>query len=206
MIRILIADDHGIVRMGLKLLLETEPDFSVVGEARDGAEAVSTARKLKPDVVIMDMVMPVMDGATATREICATDGPPKVLLLSTFASSDDLQNAFDAGACGAVFKSTADNELAEAIRHVYGGDTYISPVVMNQLKTDPPIPQLTGKQLEILVSVMRGLSNDEIARQFGITRITVKGHLKVIFQKLGAANRTEAVAIALKKQLLKTNR
>ena len=202
-IKVILADDHGIVRMGLKSLLETEPDIEVIGEARDGEEAVARSQALKPDVVIMDMAMPRKDGIDATREIRASVSSTRILLLSTFATSEDLQKAFSAGATGAVFKSTADDELTAAIRCVHGGGQYLSPVVQGQLKTDPPAPQLTDKQLAILTSVTRGLSNDEIALQFGITRITVKGHLKVIFQKLGVANRTEAVAIALRKHLLK---
>ena len=202
-IKVILADDHGIVRMGLKSLLETESDIEVIGEARDGEEAVDLSQTLKPDVVIMDMAMPRKDGIDATREIRISISSAKILLLSTFATSEDLQKAFSAGATGAVFKSTADDELTAAIRCVHSGKQYLSPIVKGQLKTDPPAPQLTDKQLAILMSVTRGLSNDEIARQFGITRITVKGHLKVIFQKLGVANRTEAVAIALRKHLLK---
>ena len=200
---VLLADDHGIVRMGLKSLLETEPDISVIGEARDGDEAVAKALRLKPDVVIMDIVMPEKDGTTATREIRAQTNDIRILLLTSFAASDDLRDALDAGADGAVFKSTADDELADAIRAVAAGNHYLSSAVRQQLKADPPLPQMTERQRMILLSVTRGLSNDEIARQFGIARITVQNHLKVIFEKLGVANRTEAAAFAMRKHLLK---
>lgn len=202
-IRTLLADDHGIVRMGLKSLLSTESDIEVVGEAKTGREAVSQALRLKPDVIVLDFVMPDLDGAAATCEIRKEDKRIRILLLSSFATSNDIQRALDAGADGAVFKSTADEELPTAIRTVFAGKRYISPSVRSQLSSDPPLPPMTDRQMEILLSVTRGFSNEQIAQQMGIARITVQSHLKVIFEKLGVANRTEAAAFAMRKQLLK---
>ena len=202
-IRVLIADDHAIVRTGLAALLDTEPDIEVVGEAEDGAAAVQKALRLKPDIVIMDLLMPVMDGIEATRGICEKLPSTRVLVLTTSAVSDDLSRALAAGASGALTKSTANDRLLQAIKDVVSGKRPLSPEIEKLISLDPPAPELTERQTAILHSVTRGLSNPEIARQFGIAEITVKNHLTAIFAKLGASNRSEAVAIALRKQLVK---
>ena len=202
-IRVLIADDHAIVRTGLAALLDTEPGIEVVGEAADGAAAVKTALKLRPDVVIMDLMMPVMDGVEATGQIHAKLPETKVLLLTTSTVSDDLSKAIENGATGAISKSMDNDILVRTIREVAAGRSAIAKEIAKIISKDPPVPKLTDRQYEILKYVVKGLSNGEIARQFDIAEITVKNHVTAIFTKLGASNRQEAVAIALRKQLLK---
>ena len=202
-IRVLIADDHAIVRTGLAALLDTEPGIEVVGEAADGAAAVKTALKLRPDVVIMDLMMPVMDGVEATGQIHAKLPETKVLLLTTSTVSGDLSKAIENGATGAITKSMDNDSLVRTIREVAAGRSAIAKEIAKIISKDPPVPKLTDRQYEILKYVVKGLSNGEIARQFDIAEITVKNHLTAIFNKLGVSNRSEAVAIALRKQLLK---
>ena len=202
-IRILIADDHSIVRMGLATLLEMENDLELVGHSANGEEAVADALRLKPDVVVMDLMMPVVDGVEATAAIMAKIPEVKIVLFTTFPTSDLIAKAIDKGAKGVVFKSAADTELVKAIRAVASGKSYISPDVAKLLASDPPIEPLTPRQEEILGSIARGLSNSDIAKELGITPTTVREYTIALFQKIGAANRSEAVAIALRKHLLK---
>ena len=202
-IRVLLADDHAIVRMGLKSLLEDEPDIAIVGEASDGAIAVTESLRLMPDVVVMDLMMPRKDGNAATAEIVQARPETRVLILTTFSTSDGISRALENGASGALLKNVADLELLPAIRELAAGRTYVSQEIQHLLADDPPVKSLTDRQREILESVTRGFSNGEIAKQFGITEITVRNHLSMIFSKIGAATRAEAVAIALRKQLLK---
>ena len=202
-IRTLLADDHAITRMGLKSILCTCPDITVVGEAEDGECAVRMAMKLKPDVVVMDLMMPGMDGVAATREICVSLPKTRVLVLTTFGSADGIGHALKAGALGAVMKNIKLADLANAIRSVNAGKRVLSPEIEQILKDSPPVPELSSRQTEILASIVRGLSNSDIACQLGISPRTVKDHLNGLFTKLGAANRAEAVAIALRKHLLK---
>ena len=202
-IRVLLADDHAIVRMGLKSLLEDEPDIAVVGEASDGVVAVEESLRLKPDIVVMDLMMPRRDGAVATAEILKALPETRVLILTTFSTSDGISHALESGAVGALLKNAADLELIPAIREVAAGKTCVSQEIRHLLADDPPVKALTDRQRDILESVTRGLSNGEIAKQFSITDITVRNHLSQIFAKIGASTRAEAVAIALRKQLLK---
>ena len=202
-IRVLVADDHYIVRMGLVALLETEADFEIVGEAEDGAAAVRTTLDIRPDVVLMDLMMPILDGVEATRQIHAQAPDVKILILTTSTVSDDLVHALDAGAIGATTKSADNIALLSAIRSVAAGIQTISPEIRQMISDDPPVPDLTKRQVEILHSITRGLTNQEIAKQFGISPESVKDHINAIYAKLGAATRAEAVAIALRKHLLK---
>ena len=203
-IRILIADDHSVVRIGLSTLLSYQKDLSVVGEAENGAKAVAAVRELKPDVVIMDLVMPELTGVEATRAI-RTDSPgTKVLILTSFGSSADAANAVAAGASGVIMKDSANQELIAAIRTVAAGGTAFSADVRLPAEDDEGAAALTERQLAILQSAARGLSNREIALQFDISKDMVKHHLSAVFAKLGAATRAEAVAIALSRDLLKT--
>ena len=202
-IRVLVADDHAIVRMGLVALLATEQDIEIVGEAEDGREAVKKAVTAKPDVVIMDIMMPILDGIAATAEIIRRAPGVKVLILTTSSSSDDYSRALAAGAHGIVVKRAANMELLSALRSVASEKKVISPEARRLMQEDPPIPKLTDRQLGIIHSMMRGLTNREIATQFNITPNCVKAHIKRVCNKIGAANRTEAVAIAMRKHLLK---
>lgn len=202
-IRVLVADDHAIVRMGLVALLATEQDIEIVGEAEDGREAVKKAVTAKPDVVIMDIMMPILDGIAATAEIIKRAPGVKVLVLTTSSSSDDYSRALAAGAHGIVVKRAANMELLSALRSVASEKKVISPEARRLMQEDPPIPKLTDRQLGIIHSMMRGLTNREIATQFNITPNCVKAHIKRVCNKIGAANRTEAVAIAMRKHLLK---
>ena len=203
-IRLLIADDHTIVRAGLAALLGTEKDIEVVGEAKNGLEAVRETAKLAPDVVIMDLMMPKMDGVAATAEIVRSAPDVKVILLTTFGTSDGIANALRAGARGAILKNADNRQLAAAVRKVAAGGEYVSPEIRQQLSVDPPIPDLTPRQKDVLAYLVRGFTDRDIARQFGIRQDGVNDHVSAILQKLGASNRAEAVAIALRKQLLKT--
>ncbi|MBR6588308.1 MAG: response regulator transcription factor [Kiritimatiellae bacterium] len=202
-IRVLIADDHTIVRIGLRTLLGAEKDIEVVGEAKNGEMAMKEALRLRPDVVIMDLMMPKMDGAEATAVLHEKLPETKVIILTTFGSSDGIAHAIESGAAGALMKTADDAALISAIRSVAGGKTVISPDIKRLLAEDPPIPVLTTRQAEVLQSMMRGLTNRDIAKQLGIRQDGVNEHVAAILAKIGAANRTEAVAIALRKHLLK---
>lgn len=201
--RILLADDHAVVRAGLAAILGFEDDFDVVGEASDGLLAVRQALTLKPDVVIMDLLMPVLNGAEATARITAAVPQSRVLILTSYGTSEDLGRALAAGACGAVRKTVSNEALAAAIRAVVAGRPVIAPEIARMIADEPPTAKLTERQREILASATRGLTNEEIARQFGITASCVKQHLSSVFVKFGVANRAEAIAYALRKQLLK---
>lgn len=202
-IRVLIVDDHAILRMGLASLLNAKPGLEVIGEASNGLEGIRKTLKLNPDVVIMDLMMPKLDGVEATSRLKAEGSTAKILILTTFGTSDSIAHALDAGAVGAVMKNCDFKELVSAIRTIAGGGTYVSPEIERILKNDPPIAALSPRQSEILQSIVRGLSNPDIAKQLGISVDVVKEHVEALFQKIGAANRTEAVSIALRKHLLK---
>ena len=200
---VLIIDDHAILRMGLSSLLNAKNDIEVVGDAANGKVGIQKALKLKPDVVIMDLMMPGMDGTETTRQLLARNPDGKVLILTTFGTSDGIAHALEAGARGAVMKNCDFGELVMAIRSVARGSRYVSPEIERIIAKDPPIAPLSPRQAEILQSIVRGLSNPDIAKQLGISLDMVKEHTEALFQKLGVANRPEAVAIALRKHLLK---
>lgn len=200
---VLIADDHAIVRMGLATLLEPESGIRVIGEADDGDVAIRKAMRNRPDIVIMDIMMPVRDGISATQEIKSRLPHTRVLILTTSTVSDDLSRALEAGADGAITKSNANAQLLTAIRAIAAGKRWVSPEIEKQIATDPPVQKLTERQEVILSSIVRGLTNADIAHQLGIREDSVKEHLNLIFSKIGAANRAEAVAIALRRHLLR---
>ena len=202
-IKVLIADDHEIMRMGLVSLFETDPALAVVGEAADGNEAVRKALKLHPDVVIMDLMMPQKDGSEATKEIKSAYPQTKILLLTTFGTSDGIAHALDAGAEGALLKSAANSDILKAIKRIVAGDKAISNEVRELMDKAPPVPELTERQRIILASITEGLTNIAIADRLGISEDGVKRHVNAIFLKLGVESRAEAVAIALRKHLLK---
>jgi len=202
-IRILIADDHALLRRGLATLLGFNKDIAVVGDAKNGEEAVKAAIKLKPDVVVMDLSMPVMDGVEATRQIREALPDTYVLILTSYSTSVDVSRAMEAGASGAFVKDAEDERLVDAIRTVAAGGTAFSPEIEALVRSDPHPPELTERQRKILDDTSKGLSSEQIAARLGISAYAVNQHLDVIRRKLGAQNRTEAVAIAFRKQLFK---
>ena len=203
-IRVILVDDHAILRMGLASLLGTRKGIDVVGEAGNGEEGLRLALKLKPDVVLMDLMMPVMDGVEATRRLAAELPETKVVILTTFGTADGISHALAAGACGALMKDIKLPELVEALQTVAGGGRVLAPEIEQMLKDNPPVPELSARQEEILRSLVRGLTNAEIARQLGISVPMVRDHLNAVFAKVGATNRTEAAVLALRRHLLKT--
>ena len=202
-IRILLVDDHAIVRTGIASILGTTPDFEIVGEAENGKVALRLSAELKPDVVLMDLMMPGMDGATATAELKRILPGTKVLILTTFGTADGIARALELGASGAVMKNIDYTELVDAIRSVASGKRVIDAEIRKQMRESPPVDELTDRQRHILSSMVKGLTDADIARELGISANGIRNHITAIYGKLGAANRAEAVAIALRKHLLK---
>ena len=202
-IRILIADDHSLMRVGLNALFSHQKDIAVVGEACDGVEAVKLADELNPDVVVMDLMMPKLDGAEATRRILDVSPDAKIFILTSYGTSDDLVRAVQNGARGAMIKSAPIEEIVDSVRRVHvGGESF--PPEVRQLVAETPRPaMLTERQKEILHSATRGLTTEDIAKQFDISVSCVLKHFTSIFRKLDVTNRTEAITVALRKQLLK---
>ena len=202
-IKILIVDDHAIVRMGLASLLGTRPEYEVVGDAGNGEAALRKASRLKPDVILLDMVMPGMDGAETTRRLIENTLHSRILILTSYGTSEGIARALDAGALGAVIKTLDFKDLVKAIQSVAARKKYVSEEIQEMLADSSPISDLSPRQNEILQCLARGLNNADIATQLGISRSVVKEHEMALYAKIGAANRTEAVTIALKKHLLK---
>ena len=202
-LRILLADDHLVVRMGLAALVDKQPDMAVVGEASDGTEAIDLYERLAPDVVIMDIMMPGKGGTEATAEIIRRHPDAKILLLTTFGASPDVRRALDLGACGALSKDTQKDELLNAARCAAKGERVINREIKSVLDSVSDAPTLSARQVEVLELVAKGFDNKEVARLLDLSVDGVKKHLKVIFATLGAASRTEAVSIALNNDLLK---
>ena len=202
-IRVLIADDHAIVRMGLVALFAGTPDIQTTGEASDGNTAVAKAMKLVPDIVLLDLSMPHKDGIAVTAELRQRLPEVKILILTTFGTSEELAKAFAAGAHGAILKNISNQELLSAIRRTAAGEKVVAQEITNMLANDPPMPELSSRQRDILESITRGLTNNQIAMQLDISPESVKTHIAKLFDKLGAASRSEAVSIALRRHLLK---
>ena len=202
-IRILVVDDHELLRFGLSTLLQFQKDMEVVGGAENGAEALGLARQLKPDVVVMDLMMPQMDGVESTQRILAEPPATRIMLLTSFGTAADVIRAIRAWAVGALVKDSPNDELIAAIRNVAAGKQVFSPEIKKMIDTEPPPPDFTSRQLEILNAITRGFTNADIADILHISPDAVKQHIISICTKLGAANRSEAVAIALRKHLLK---
>jgi two-component system, NarL family, response regulator YdfI len=213
MIKILIADDHLIIRQGLRLILETETDFELVGEASDGNEALSLCKKLKPDVVLMDLRMPNMDGLTAIEKLRAEGPEIAVVILTTFNEDELMLRGLQAGARGYLLKDTDRATLFDTIRAAARGETLLKPEIMTRVLSlkNPPASgsksgehlNLTDRELEVLVAVARGERSKEIAVQLGISERTVKAHLASIYGKLGVDSRAAAIAVASQKGLLR---
>ena len=203
MIRLLLVDDHPVVRSGLSGLLGGEPDIEVVGEASDGSEGVERAKELEPDVVLMDLRMPVMDGVEATALI-ADAGGPRVLVLTTYDTDTDILRAVEAGATGYLLKDTPRDALVDAVRAASRGETVLAPPLaaklMRQVRSND---QLTAREVEVLALVSRGMSNGDIAQELFIGEATVKTHLLHAFDKLGVSDRTAAVTTAMRLGVLR---
>ena len=202
-IKVLVADDHAIVRIGLKSVLDYEADIEVVGEAKNGIEAVQEAERTQPDVIIMDLVMPRKDGVSATREIHDRLPDTKILILTTFGTSDGIAHALEEGASGAMMKTADDEKIVSAIRRIARGETYISPDIRRQLEENPPVPKLSPRQTEVLTMIANGKSNKEIAAELGIRIDSVEDIANALYAKLSVSNRAEAVDVAHRKHLLK---
>ena len=201
--RILIADDHSLMRMGLASLIASEDDLETVGEAKNGKIAVELTRELKPDIVVMDLMMPELSGAEATKIIHDEMPEVKIIILTSFATSVEMSRAIANGAVGALIKDTATTELLKTIRAVAAGITVVDDELRQMAKADAPALKLTEHQREMLTYVVKGLSYPEIAKLFNIAEITVKSTMQVVFERIGAANRSEAIAIACQRHLLK---
>ena len=195
--RILFADDHQIVREGLSRLIGREDGLMIVAEAENGLEAVRLAQELHPDLAILDLRMPVMDGAAAAKEILGADPSAKILLLTSFATAAEVKVALDAGVLGAVVKDSSSETLMEAIRATARGEKFVSPEIADIIAEKRLAPTLSPRQKDILRLVAKGFNNEEIAERIGITRHGVKAHLAIAFDRLGASSRTEAASLAL---------
>ena len=201
-IRVLSADDHPVVRKGIAAMIANESDIEVVAEARDGAEALAFFEAWSPDVVLMDLRMPTMDGVSAIRAIRALDPNARVVALTTFDGDTDIHRALSAGACAYLLKDALVGELVSAIRSAVAGRRLIPPTVASRLAEFTPRVELTTREQEVLQLVADGLRNKEIARVLGRSNETVKVHLQSILQKLDARDRTQAVTIALQRGIL----
>jgi len=208
-IRVLVADDHAIVRKGIRALLATEPDIEVVGEAENGREAVTEVERLRPDVILMDLVMPEMDGIEAIRRITARQPEARILVLTSFAADDKVFPAIKAGALGYLLKDSGPEELVQAIHQVSRGESSLHPTIARKLLQElshpseqPPTPDpLTEREVEVLRLVARGQSNQDIADQLVISEATVRTHVSNILSKLHLASRTQAALYALREGL-----
>jgi DNA-binding NarL/FixJ family response regulator len=221
MIRILIADDHALVRAGFKMILDAEDDLCIIGEATDGAQAVDLARRLKPDVVLMDIRMPELDGIEATRRIVAAtddDKPSRVLMLTTFDLNEYVYEALRAGASGFLLKDVPPEQLAAGIRVIAEGEALLAPSITKRLVqkfaiSGPPDPQpppgfdeLTDREEEVFGLIARGLSNAEIAAELIVSETTVKTHVARVLMKLSLRDRVQAVVLAYESGLAQPRR
>jgi NarL family two-component system response regulator LiaR len=210
-IRVLVVDDHLVVRRGIRALLSTEPDIEVIGEAEDGAEAVARAGELRPDVILMDLVMPNVDGIEALQRILDEQPGARILVLTSFATDDRVFPAIKAGALGYLLKDSKPQDLIRSIHEVFRGESSLHPViarkVLQELSRPPARPPasstttLTEREVEILRLVARGLSNQAIARELVISEATVRTHVSSILGKLHLASRTQAALYALREGL-----
>lgn len=210
-IRILIADDHAIVREGLRALFATEPDLQLVAEATDGVEAVNKARAMKPDVILLDMMMPRKDGLEAISDIMKENPQARILVLTSFAEDEKVFPAIKAGALGYLLKDSSPQELLQAVQNVYRGEASLHPTIarklMRELSQPPSLPRttdpLTEREVEVLRLVAQGLSNDDIAEKLVVSERTVRTHVSHILDKLHLANRTQMALYAVREGIAK---
>ena len=206
-IRVMLVDDHTMVRRGLATFLEVFDDLELAGEAADGGEAIERCARLQPDVVLMDLSMPDVDGVTATRVICQRFPKVQVLALTSFTEEELIQNALHAGAIGYLLKDVTANELAQAIRAAHSGQATLSPAAVQAMvhgATQAPAPghDLTKREREVLALMVEGLNNTEIAAKLVVSPSTIKSHVSHILRKLDVASRTEAAALAVREHLV----
>ena len=214
MIRVLVVDDQALVRGGFRMILDAQKDIEVVAEAGDGREALQKARELRPDVVLMDIRMPELDGLEATRRLLGEDGSTRVLILTTFDADEYVYEAMKAGASGFLLKDVRPEQLAEAVRVVAAGDALLAPAITRRLveqfvRRPPPrsgkpgeVAELTRRELDVLALVARGFSNSEIASTLFLTEATVKTHVTHILSKLNLRDRVQAVVLAYESGLV----
>jgi DNA-binding NarL/FixJ family response regulator len=216
MIRVLLADDQSLIRAGLRMILTSEPDIEVVGEATDGQEAVAKAGSVNPEVVLMDVRMPRLDGIEATRRIAGDDGAPRIIVLTTFDRDEYVYEALRAGASAFLLKDAPEHQLLAAIRVVAEGGSLFAPSVTRRLierfaegshaQPPPALNELTARELEVLRLVARGLSNAEISAELVVSEHTTKTHVASLLQKLGLRNRVQAVVLAYESGIVRPTR
>ncbi len=202
-IRLIIADDHAIVREGLVAMLARQPDLTVVGEAENGKRAVALWREHRPDLLLVDLRMPELDGVGVIREVRAIDPQARIVILTTYDDEEDIYLGMRAGAKAYLLKDIPREELLRCVRGVHAGESFVSPPIAAKLASQMSGHRLTGRELETLSAMAAGASNKEIARTLSITEGTVKTHVTSILQKLEVASRTEAVSLAAKRGLIK---
>lgn len=202
-IRLLLADDHAVMRSGLANMLGTEPQLTVVGEASDGARTLELFRKLRPDILLLDVTMPDMDGIETLRLLRKEFPQARAIMLSSSEADADVIHSFRSGACGYISKAAEPSELINAIKRVHAGEKVISPRIERKLAEQVDDGALSARELEVLHLIRKGMTNPDIARALNITRHTAKWHVAALLVKLGAADRTEAVARGFERGLLK---
>lgn len=216
-VRVVLVDDQQLVRTGLRLVIDSQPDLTVVGEAGDGAEALALLRGTPADVVVMDVRMPVMDGIEATAHLTATPGGPKVLVLTTFDEEAEAFAALRAGASGFLLKNGTPEELLTAVRVIVAGDAIVAPRITRRLldrfapqfaapPSGEPLTGLTGREREVVLQIARGRSNLEIGADLGVAEATVKSHVRRILAKLGLRDRVQLVVLAYESGLIRPSR
>ncbi len=212
-ISVVIADDQAMLRAGLRMVIETEPDMNVTGEAGDGVEAVSVVRRLRPDVVLMDIAMPRQDGLAATRALLAAPDPPRIIVLTTFDTDENLYRALRSGASGFLLKVSSPEHLITAIRVVAGGEALLDPAVTTRVisafagrpgpEPPPELGELTPRETDVLRLMARGMSNAEISAALTVGEATVKTHVARVLMKLGLRDRVQAVVYAYESGLVR---
>lgn len=202
-IRILIADDHAIVREGVAAIISRQSDMTVVAEASDGAQAVEFWRQTRPDIALLDLRMPKLDGVGVTEALRAGDPSARVIVLTTYDTDNDILRAIRAGAKAYLLKDSPREELLNCIRRVHLGETLLTPTLVEKLASGLSSNTLTGRELDVLTQLASGLSNKEIGARLCITETTVKSHVRAIFSKLNVLSRTEAVTAASRRGLIK---